>query len=54
MSRKGKSNANAAGTLDELELPSYNSIGKADVEEVVKPKKIHKKGWKNWKNSDLY
>lgn len=37
--------------MDELELPRYSSVGKSDVEEVVKPKKVYKKGWKN---ADLF
>jgi hypothetical protein len=51
MSRRGKSHAGRLQKVVELELPRYSSIGKVDLDEVVVPKKVHKKGWKN---ADLY
>ena len=41
-----------------VELPRYSSssLGKmSDVQlvEVVVPKKVHKHGWKKWRNADL-
>lgn len=47
MTRKRKSNPTVAGKMDELELPMYSSVGKSDFEEIVKPKRVYKKGWKN-------
>lgn len=57
--RKGKVNATASGKVDELELPRYSSssLGKmtdVNMEEIVAPKKVHKKSWKVWKKADLY
>ena len=47
MSKRGKSRAGRLQKVDELELPRYSSIKKVGSDEVVVPKKVHKKGWKN-------
>lgn len=44
MTRKKKGNATAAGKVDELELPTYSSVSKVGLEEIVVPKKVSKKG----------
>ena len=56
ISRRGKPNANGPQRLDEVELPHYSSssLGKSDFEEVVVPKKVHKKGWRIWRKGELH